>query len=215
VAETLVEQSGRLRRFVSGRASAPVALALFALVWSVTSYQREVEEFTAATLAGELIGFTILIAIWAGGWALGTRLSQGRGAFLEHTTWTLLVLSVSIPSSSFLGLLSFLSPGWLTQALAVIVTGSLLGLLLHVQLGVASRMGRPRRATMAVGIATALIGVVFLLNGIDPEYGTSVQGELGALYPVPAGVVPSVTTDDFLEATFRLDDRLTEVAQEG
>ena len=88
-------------------------------------------------------------------------------------------------------------------------------LLLHAQLGVSSRLSTPVRALTGVGIVAGLLGLGMLGEMVDPDPTLNVQGELGALLPVPAGMVPASSVSDFLDRTEVLTEELEQMSDSG
>ena len=213
VAPTLGDSEGRLSAWAASRRGLPIALLAFLVAWSITSYNGEVEEFTAAVLLTELLGFVIMFGAWAGAWALGARLARGRARFREHATLAVTLVTLWVPVGLVFGLLAFLWPGDLTDSLGL-ASGLAIGtLIVYAHLGVSSRMRRRPRAIAAAAIVLSLVGLAYLAETVDPEPALPVQGALGSLLPVPADLIPAADLDDFLDrATADLESDLEDEA---
>ena len=100
----------------------------------------------------------------------------------------------------------------------MIVTGvgaCFVALLLHVQLGVSSRLSARVQGREGVGIVAGFLGLGMLDEMIGSDPTMNVQDELGALLPVPASMVPTSSVSDFLHRTEALAEELKEMSEQG
>jgi len=208
VPPTLDDEQGRLSALASRGLALPIALLAFLALWSITSYSNEIDDFTVAVLLTELLGLLVAFAIWAGAWALGTRLASGRAKFGEHATIALAVVTAAMPVALVTSLFSFLWPGDVTDLVSLASGIGIGSLLVYWHLGVASRIPRLRRGVVATSIVLSLVGVGYLAGTIDPEPEAPVQSALGAFLPVPAELIPTAGLDEFL------DDATNELASD-
>jgi hypothetical protein len=215
VPPTLADSEGRLRAMTSNRASLPSAALAFVVLWAIGSYNNSVEDFTFAVLVTELLGLLVVFGIWAGAWALGTRLAGGRARFGEHATIAVALASVSIPVGLVLSFMGFLWPNDGMTLLGVVTAIAIATVLLYAHLGVASRMPTGRRGIVGASIVLSLAGLGYLANTVDPEPEVPVQSALGTLLPIPAAWIPATDLEDFLdEAIDELASELEDAAEE-
>ena len=150
VPAALREPEGFMRSMTTshlGVAGSVVALLVVALI---SLYLANFEEFTAAEAAGELVLIGMGVAVWAGLWALATRMLRGHGHFLQHAAISCWIIAVLLPATASFGVVAFLWPGTLTNMIVTGVGACFVALLLHVQLGVSSRLSARVRAARAL-----------------------------------------------------------------
>ncbi len=212
VPPALADAQGRLRSIASSRVALPIAALAFLVLWSIGSYNNEVDEFTIAVLVTELLGLVVVFAIWAGAWALGTRLASGRARFGEHATIVVALVTASIPVGLVLSLVAFLWPNDATDVLGIANGIAIATLTLYAHLGVASRAGRRARGMVAASIVLSLVGLGYLAGTIDPEQEVPVQSALGSFLPVPAEMIPAADLEQFLDEA--IDDLTLDLEDE-
>ena len=61
------------------------------------SFLSDYTEYDTLKVLGEGIAFAAMMAMWAGFWALGTRLSRGRSEFLRHLGVLSLLILIMMP----------------------------------------------------------------------------------------------------------------------
>ena len=195
------------------------ALAICAGAWlalALISYQASAESEAVVSAVQQSVYTFVVIALWAGGWALATRIVSHRFSVLSHAAWAaglLILMLVVIAADEWL---DFLFPG---AGMASLLTGVgamlLLPVLVAGHLEIASGMSRARRwraAFITGAIAAAFIVVLSL--GDDDSRNTRALDYSGNLKPLPAQMVPAGTLNDFMESVAELRDEVDELAEE-
>lgn len=126
----------------------------------VTSYLGSYGETSIAGLIADALSLGTALTAWAGGWALITRITSHRFAFVRHLAVATSVLLVVEGLYLIARVGDVVESGTTFYELAQTVTFMLaLAALLHGHLGVAVPLGRRRRAAWALGVAGALVGL--------------------------------------------------------
>jgi hypothetical protein len=158
----------------------------------------------------------VVIAIWAGGWGLATRIVSHRFSVLSHAAWAaglVIVMLVVVAADEWL---DYLFPG---AGMASLFTGVgamlLLPVLVAGHLEIASGMSRARRwrAAFITG-AIAATFIIVLSLGDDDSRNTRALDYSGNLKPLPARMVPAGTLNDFMESVAELRDEVDELAEQ-
>lgn len=195
------------------------ALAICAGAWlalALLSYQASTESEAIIPAVQQSVYTFVVIALWAGGWGLATRIVSHRFSVLSHAAWAAgltIVMLVIVAADEWL---DFLFPG---AGMASLLTGVgamlLLPLLVAGHLEIASGMSRSKRwrAAFMVG-AIAAIFIIVLSLGDDDSRNTQALDYSGRLKPLPARMVPTVTLDDFMDAATSLRDEVDALAEE-
>ncbi len=187
----------RLAVVRSKRATAAALLAgLVAFV--LWSWGESIERITAVDLVGEAIGVMAGIAMWAGVWALASRLAVQRFEFLAHATVASTAVAVIFVYTELGSYVRFLIPGGAVAA-AVALGGVAWGAAwLYGHLSFASRLGPRRRIAWATGITGGLVIVGWVLTLAEQESFSVFTDDPGVLKPVPARLVPTRSVDDYV-----------------
>ena len=195
------------------------ALAVCAGAWlalAFTSYQASAESEAVVSAVQQSVYTFVVIAIWAGGWGLATRIVSHRFSVLSHAAWAaglVILMLVVIAADEWL---DFLFPG---AGVASLLTGVgamlLLPVLVAGHLEIASGMSRVRRwrAAFITGAIAATFMIVLSLGGDDSLDSQSLDYSAN-LKPLPARMVPAGTLNDFMESVAELRDEVDELAEE-
>lgn len=142
----------------------------------------------------------VLIALWAGAWALGGRLAGGRANWLAHVG-TASALSLVVLLAMTAGeWLHFLFPGHpLTEAYDAVSVLGAVAATIALHLRHSSRLAaahRWRAGAITVGVMLVIGGIASL---VESEQFSDVPTYDAALKPLVPGAVPTVTVDGFAE----------------
>jgi len=220
-------------------AETPVAptLAADAEVPGPARWERLVPAFSLAALAGigygvgemlddwgkhnngeiiaDAFSIVVVLTIWAGVWALGTRAVSHRARFGGHLTVASLAVLLGMLCTLVAGFAAFLFPGALTTEVVLFLPGLALSVaLIYWHLVIASSLPRARIAM----IATAVVGA-FLLVGVLAEDGDG-EGravgrlEFGAdLKPLRTTFIPAQDTAAFFSGVAELRSTVDSLAK--
>jgi hypothetical protein len=186
------------------------ALAMGAFAWNtwLGSYGKS----GASDAVTTALGLLLLVALWAGVWAVAGRVVVHRFRFLAHVAVASAVGVVALAYEIVSEWGAFLFPG---SRLGEVVSGLfailLIATLVAAHLGLASTM--PRRRRWVVGFATC--GVLLAIGGIvtvAEEKSFSDVAEFSAtLKPFPTRLLPAGTLEDFTAVEARLKRQVDEL----
>jgi len=183
---------------VRSKRSAVVALLAGLAAFVLWSWGESIERITAADLVGEAIGVMAGIAMWAGVWALASRLAVHRFEFLAHVTVASTAVAVIFVYTELGSYVQFLIPAPAVAA-AVAIGGVAWGAAwLYGHLSFASRLTPHRRFAWATSITVGLLVVGWVLTLAEQESFSVFTDDPGVLKPVPAGLVPARSVDDYV-----------------
>jgi pSer/pThr/pTyr-binding forkhead associated (FHA) protein len=194
-------------RLLAGGA-AVLAMAIYSWLGSSERSSKSEAFFAALTLA-------FMIAIWAGIWAVASRVSVQRFHFVGHVA----VASVI----SLGGLLWTMFAEWVTfffpDAGIAEVMSAAIGLLLLValvagHLSLASAMPRKRRWRAGFAVAGVALVIVGLATLTEEESFTDVPTFSGVVKPVASEWVPTATVEEFGGVMARLKEEVDEMAKQ-
>jgi hypothetical protein len=206
----LVRRVTRWGRTPAGRlltaAAAAAGIALYS--WLGSSERSSASEALFAAL-----GFAVLIALWAGIWAVASRVTVQRFHFVGHigvaslVTLYGLLWTVGIEWTSF-----FFPDAGLSDVLSIGIGLVLLSTLVAGHLSLASGLSRTRqwRAGFIVAGTALLIGGLTSL--VEEDSFTDVPTFSGVVKPVASDWVPTATVDEFGGVMAKLKEQVDEMA---
>lgn len=155
-----------------------------------------------------------LLAIWAGGWALLTRLLARRPRYSAHVAVAGLLALLSSAIDEGLQVVRFAIPSIaFAQWADVAISGALAGALLLGHLRVAHAGSARQRAFAGVAAALLLFGVRSLqLVSRQPNW-VSVLPYWSRLEPIPVSWLPRESVEEYFDGTKRLEDELAAAAE--
>jgi hypothetical protein len=132
------------------------ALAAAVMVWD--SWSDSYLDSGASTAFNAALGFTLLIALWAGIWALAGRVAVHRSRFLAHVAMVSGVVTVGVVYGWVAAWIMFLFPDNPISSPAGMALGAaLLAVLLAGHLRLASPMAWRRRWVTGLTVAAAVL----------------------------------------------------------
>lgn len=191
-----------------GRALAVCAAAF--VVIALLNYQSSAESEALVPALQEAVYIVAGVGLWASAWAFATRLVSRSFRILAHWAWSLAVVVAGIVLTVIGGWLDFLSPSMEAGSWLAAVGGlALLPVLIAGHLEIASSMtARSRwRAALSVGaIVVAFTAIASL--GEDGAENTWSLDFSGTLKPLPERLIPTVSLDEFMQATEKLQGEI-------
>ncbi|NNG17945.1 MAG: FHA domain-containing protein, partial [Gemmatimonadales bacterium] len=187
VAPTIPEaaRDGRVLRGMLEPRWAGSAVLVALIGFAVYEYLTNSEKVVAGDLLAVGVGILVLLALWAGLWAVGTRLVSHRFRFLSHLGWAASLSLVAIVVSMLEEYLDFVFPSNTLVTVIGAATGILIaGVWLYGHLTLASSLSRNRRRGIAWGIAIGTGGLVWLLALGQDSFSSEVEYS-GTLRPYP------------------------------
>ena len=177
----------------------PALLALAAgALWGINDLLGDPERHTASATAGSALTMVAVLLLWAGLWALVTRVVTHRARFGAHLVVASVVAALSLLLAPMSELILFLAPAApALDALTGLLGAALAVGLLYRHLRLATTAARPRLLAISAGVilGLALIGV---LAENDGHHGDGGSPDFNAqLKPLRATLVPSQDTTAF------------------
>lgn len=215
VAPTLIDREVKESRFASPHAALLIGIVVVLLL-CLESYLGLVERATFANVVSEPLTTSSMLLVWAGLWALASRIVVSRFHFSQHALiacGALTGFSVLNVSSEWVEFLFPMIPTlWIVGLLG---TGLILAALVYGHLGFASFLRRRSRLWAALSVSAAIIGVSVLSDYAGRSKFSNVMEFSGVVKPLDAVWVPSTSVDRFIEASQKLKTDLDALAQKA
>jgi len=184
-------------------------IPLAGLVLMVVSGWLSDTEDDPASLATGGVVFLLLVAAWAGAWALGGRLSPHRRAhFAEHNALAWLFLLGVTATGWIFGWLDFLTESRALEIVGYVVSGILFVWLINGHLRFTSRLEPRRRLLVALLVTIGLGGIGSLVAQAGNELAGRELTVSATLKPVAPGMVPADSIGGFLEEVAELKESI-------
>ena len=181
-----------------------------ALAWRET-----LEELAWLSAFGDSAGLLVAMALWAGGWALATRMLAQRGRFVAQ--WTVIaafVLGAGLFEEA-MRWVRFASPAIEpARALEPLGTSTLFGIAVLCHLTVAGVGPAARRGLAGALVGTALLGFLLLDEYDDSIDWVSVLPYWSRIQPVDPAWLPLESADEFFAGAAVLRSELDREADE-
>lgn len=186
-------------------------LSAFAMaaIFGLSTYLFNTSETRGIEASVGVVMFLMLIAMWAGVWALVSRFTKGRFGFLSHVavvSWALLLWTIATTSASAIDYLR--NVDW---AVWVLGGGAALlgfGWMIWAHLGLASSLRSSVRWLVTAGVIAGFTGLGWLALQAAKEPTDDVWAHLTGLQPLPASWIRTESVEDFIDG---LDDLVDEL----
>jgi FHA domain-containing protein len=215
VAPTIIDREIKESRFGSPYVAALVGIVVVLLL-CLESYLGLIERVTFANVVSEPLQTLSMLLVWAGLWALASRIVVSRFHFSQHSTIACGAIvgfaALNISSEWVEFLFPFIPVLWVVGLLG---TGFILAALVYGHLGFASSMRRRSRLWAALSVSAAIISVSVLSDYAGRSKFSNVMEFSGVVKPLDAAWVPSNSVDRFIEASQRLKTDLDALAQKA
>ena len=194
------------RMLIAGVAMGAVAI----YTWMGSSERSSRSDAFEAALA-----FAVTISLWAGIWAVASRMSVQRFNFLGHVAVASLVALGGLAWSILAEWLTFFFPdASLADVLSATFGLLLLAALVAGHLSLASTMSRTRQWRTGVivsGTALVIAGIAALA---EDDAFTDVPTFSGVVKPVAENWVPTETVSEFGDVMLKLKEQVDEMAKQ-
>jgi hypothetical protein len=208
---------------VAGGGAESLARTPFALAWwlllvpvllnatFVQSYQRP----EALGVAGTGIFLVLLVAAWAGAWALVTRIVAHEWRFLAHVAVTCMYLAIQLVADFVHGYVALL----LGDTWPGMLLGLLCDLLPYVwlfsaHLALVGTANRRRRIAVAAGVALTIVGLgTFMTHWTARQFSSVIRFD-GTLEPFPSAWLPGAPIDRLVADIPELEREVRRLAAE-
>ena len=184
-----------------------VSVAIYA--W-LSSFDRS----TASDVLAGTVVFGLMAALWAGIWAIASRLTVQRFHFVGHfaivSAFTLVGLVIAVVDEWYT---FFMPQSALGGALSGVLGLALLAAMIAWHLSLSSRMSRDGRLRAGILVSVSLVALVGLFALVEDETFSDVPSFPGVVKPVGAGWLPTATVEDFGSVMAELKREVDELAR--
>lgn len=204
----------RWHRLIHRRAAAVLLTALGAPLGGLLFFLGESDKTGVSEYATDVIGAAGFLLAWAAVWALGARIRGGRANFGAHLVTGWLVLGLGLVVTVADEWLRFFTAGtWIAGAATTILGIAIVTTVIYGHLSVSSRLAPARRLLAGLGVTAAVFAFAALGAGdaLRNRHNDIVIDM--PLKPVPAGMVPAETADEFLARAAKLQQAVDKAAE--
>ena len=218
VAATLADQTDSTTfrsRLASPYAGIGFAVVAFALL-AVFSYLGTYERVSVAKIVSQSLFVLLGLGVWAGCWALVSRIVFGKSHYMSHLV---IVCGLLVAYTIFdLGVewLEFVFVAKRAVWIAGIVGGTLfLAMLLAGHLLLASTMAGRTRRFWALSVSIAIVGLIVIADYAARDKFTYLMEYPAILKPVDTRWLPAVSVEEFVNGSEGLKTELEALAQKA
>lgn len=204
----------RGRRLARSRAAAAALTVAGAVLFGLSSWLGSTEEPGGAAFLEGLLAGIAFVALWAGGWALATRLRSGHSRFLAHVTVAWLFLITATVAGWIEGwVLFFTEDSFIADVAQLLAVVLIVTVASYGHLAIASRLARRVRLLVGVAASIAILALAALLDQADLRgaFDEDIAVEM-PLKPLAARWIPAETPAEFLERAAELQRAVDEEA---
>jgi hypothetical protein len=204
--------SSRFALPLAGVASGVAVVLLLGLDNFLGTYDR----VTVAQMISEPLLTLSYVLAWAGLWALVSRVVLSRFNFVQHFVLACAAIMGSFLLSTGAEWVEFLYPA--SQALwfaTIAGSGLLLLVLVYGHLGFASSMRRRSRLAAALLVSAAAVSLSLVMDFANRSEFSTAMDYSAVLKPLDAGLVPSISVDQFMRRSNKFKDELGALAQKA
>jgi hypothetical protein len=215
VAPAEVDRAGIMRWFTSPVVSLASGLAVL-IVLLLNSFFGSYERLNVARSLSEALTTVSVVLVWAGAWALVSRIVLNRFHYGQHFALACAAIIVSLMVNTAAEWIEFIFPTsqalWVT---AIVGSGLILAALVCGHLGLASSM-RPRsRLWAGLGLSVAVIGLGVMADYANRSSFSTAMEYSGILKPIEPALLPATSIDRFIESTQKLQKELDALARKA
>jgi hypothetical protein len=192
------------------RIASPVAaIAAFGLFFWLGTYERA----GGADAMGFSVAFLLGAAVWAGIWAVASRVTVHRFHFPGHLAVVCAAALAVLLIAAAGEWIAFLFPdnnvaGLIEGLIALVVTAALVA----GHLALASTLSRAQRWRAGISTSVVLAVLAGVVSLADTEVFSDVPEFAGVLKPLPARMLPAGTVESFARVGQDLKEQVDELA---
>jgi hypothetical protein len=162
-----------------------------------------------------LLGWFLILAVWAGIWAVINRIIANRFRFLAHMAIGSLAAAIAIPFAQLETFAQFLYPASVISAiLSPIAEFTTVGVPIALHLALVSTLSRTKRWAVAFAFGAALVALTITTGVIDRRKFSTTPAVSAKLEPLPASWIPTQPPDPFFTSVRRLRTQVDAMAAE-
>jgi hypothetical protein len=168
-----------------------------------------------STVLSLLLGWFLLLGVWAGIWAVINRIVVHRFRFLAHMAIGSLAGVITILFGQAEAFVQFLFPA----SVMITILGTLgevtaIGVPIAQHLGLVSTLSRTKRWAIALAFGAAIGTMTVATQVIDHRKFSATPTVAARLEPLPASWIPAQAPDNFFTEAHRLRTRVDAMAAE-
>ncbi len=191
---------------------------LAALLWFLgvgEAWRETYAEYEAVELWTEPALLLLVVAAWAGAWALVTRLLTGRSRFLAHWAIAAVTAVARYAEAELFGQARFVFAPIEPMMMAESIAGAtIMAVNLAAHLTVAEALRPSRRVLAGACLAALLIAFDWANQVADEDLWVTTLPYWSRLEPLPTAWLPRQTPEAFFAEAAELRDALDELAAE-
>jgi hypothetical protein len=215
VAPAEIDRAGMIKWFTSPAVALVSGFVLLAVIL-VNSFFGSYERLNIARSLSEALMTFSMVLVWAGLWALVSRIVLNRFHYGQHFVLACAAIIVSLMVGTAAEWIEFIFPA--SQALwviAIVGSGFILGTLVYGHLGLASSMWLRSRLWAGLAVSVAVIGLGVMADYDNRSSFSTVMEYSAILKPIEPALLPATTMDRFIDSTHRLKEELDALARKA
>jgi hypothetical protein len=215
LAPTLVDRESKRFWVNSPYTAVAVGAAVFLLL-CLDAYLTTIERATVAAVVTEPLTSSAMLLVWAGLWALASRVVVSRFHFPQHVTIACGAIVVFFLLGFSAEWLEFLWPFipmlWIAGLFGSAVV---MAALVYGHLKFASTLRRRSRLWAALSVSAAIAGVSAISDFASRSKFSNVMNFTGIVKPIDAAWLPTSSIDEFIDRSQKLKQDLDRLAQKA
>ena len=214
-APTLVDGAVKTSLLASPYA-AVISAVVLVLLLCLDGYLSSFERVTVAQIISEPWVTVSMLAIWAGMWALASRLVVSRFNFAQHVT----IACIALLTISGLGVVAewtefFLPRIPMLWIAGVFGYGMVLAGLVYGHLGAASALRRRSRLWAAAAVSLVVVSSSAISDFAARSKFSTIMEYSGVIKPIDAAWVPATSVDEFFGSSEKLKSELDKLTKKA
>jgi len=168
-----------------------------------------------STVLSLLLGWILLVGVWAGIWAVINRIVVHRFRFLAHMAIGSLAGDIAIVFGQTEAFVQFLFPASvLATILGTAGEVTAIGVPIALHLALVSTLSRAKRWAIGLAFGAAIATMTIASQVIDHRKFSATPTVAARLEPLPASWIPAQAPDNFFTEVRRLRTRVDAMAAE-
>jgi len=215
LAPTLVDRDAGKSRLTAPYVAAMAGAAIFMLL-CLDAYLTTVDRATVAAIVTEPLTTVAMLLVWAGLWALASRIIVSRFHFPYHVVVAcsavagFFVLGASSEWTEFF--FPFIPIIWIAGLFG---SGIIMAALVYGHLQFATSLRRRSRFWAALAVSVAMAGVSAISDFASRSKFSNVMDFTGIMKPIDGSLLPTMTIEQFVDRSQKLKTELDALAHKA
>lgn len=215
VSPATVDRAGIVSRFASPYAGAAAGAFVLVVLLS-SSYFASYERLNLARSLSESLTTLSMVLVWAGFWALTSRVISSRFHYPQHFALACAAILGSLAMHTAAEWIEFVFPAsQMTWIAGVAGSAFILAALVYGHLSLVSPMLRRARLWTGVAISVTVIGLGVISDYANRNAFSTAMEYSGILKPIEAALLPADSIDRFIADSDRLKSELDALAEKA